>query len=422
MSYKKTVLSTLLVTFLLLGATAFAMNLQNGTNANDGGSQVDEDLMEQYTGLAPAAASTQMSIAAPGINPNGGGIMPLSAPSKTMYGYNAYASGSPEPEGPVYFALDNPGDVTSLAPTTSPGFISGGTWTNDDRWIGCRYSNGDLWEIDPSNGDMTSIGGGGAGLNGLAFNPVTEELYGAASYDLYEIDIDNGAQTHIGAFGGTSVMIGIAFDSNGVLYGWDVMDDKLWTIDTSTGAATEVGPLMAGAQSLNLLYAQDGAFDYETDTLYLTAWTVSPTSSGNLYECDEDTGDCTLVGAHEGGMEITASAIPYESGAIEMDVDIKPKTLNQKSNGKWVTVHLELSGGHDVNDIDISTVELEGIPADWGNVEGDSLMVKFSRAAVIDYISNVLGIAEGDVELTVTANLLDGTALEGSDTIRVIHG
>jgi hypothetical protein len=49
-------------------------------------------------------------------------------------------------------------------------------------------------------------------------------------------------------------------------------------------------------------------------------------------------------------------------------------------------------------------------------------MVKFSRAAVIDYISNVLGIAEGDVELTVTANLLDGTALEGSDTIRVIHG
>jgi hypothetical protein len=358
-----------------------------------------------------------MSANSPGNDPEKG--MMSSPGNKTMYGYCTYGSCT---QGPLSFPLTDPGTITSLAPTVSPNFLAGGTWTNDQRWIGSEYNTGALWEVDPTSGAMTSIGGGNVSLNGLAFNPVTEKLYGAANYDLYEVDINTGAQTIVGAYDGPGLMIGIAFDSNGVLYGWDINEDKLWTVDTSTGNATEVGPLMAGNQSMNLNYAQDGAFDYETDTLYLTTYLLSPDYGSYLYECDEDTAVCTLIGAFDGGAQVTASVIPYDSGSLETDVDIKPKTLNLKSKGKWITVHIELSGGHDVNDIDVDTVELEGISADWGNVEGDRLMVKFSRAAVIEYITTVLGITDGDVELTVTGNLNDGTPIGGSDTIRVIHG
>jgi hypothetical protein len=84
----------------------------------------------------------------------------------------------------------------------------------------------------------------------------------------YEYDPETGVQTEIGTVGGSIYYtIGMAFDSEGVLWGWDVATDQLFTIDTETGEATVVASL-----SLNLNYGQDGDFHRETgnDVLYLT--------------------------------------------------------------------------------------------------------------------------------------------------------
>ena len=44
----------------------------------------------------------------------------------------------------------------------------------------------------------------------------------------------------------------------------------------------------------------------------------------------------------------------------------------------------------DVNDIDITTIMLEDvIPAKWGDVQGTTLMVKFDRSEVEDYIVKI---------------------------------
>lgn len=185
-------------------------------------------------------------------------------------------------------------------------FFSGGTWTNDGRYLCCMYENGTLYDINPKTLEACAIGDGGVSLNGLAYNPVTERLYGASSQDLYEINITTGEQTYIGAFGIDDVkhMIAIAFDIDGICYGWDVCGEaSLYKINTSTGEATIVGGM-----GINLCYAQDGAFDYETDILYLTAYT--PGMGGWLLECDEDTGECYLLGFFQG--EATAHAISYE--------------------------------------------------------------------------------------------------------------
>ena len=113
---------------------------------------------------------------------------------------------------------------------------------------------------------------------------------------------------------------------------------------------------------------------------------------------------------------------------ISATVDIKPSTLNLKDKGRYMTCLIELPEGYDVGDINVLTIELNdticvfSCPAGIGDSDNDTipdLMVKLDRQSVIAYISNQ-GIKYGNVILTVTGNLKDGTAFEGSDIIRVI--
>jgi len=224
---------------------------------------------------------------------------------KTAYGYIAFSGSSGHPEGPCYFDLDEPGDITSLAPTQSTYFLTGGTWTCDDRWFGSEYNSGILWEIDPETGDMWSIGGGGIDCS-LSYNPVNEKFYSVCG------SIINSEGELICDLSDESIyLIDIAFDRCGILYGWDY--DNLWIIDIETCEATLVGPL-----GIDIGYGGYGHFDYDTDILYISTYT----SSGKLYECDEDTGECTLVGNFEGGAEITALAIPYNCSNHPPDAPI----------------------------------------------------------------------------------------------------
>ncbi|UCF07340.1 MAG: hypothetical protein JSW28_06705 [Thermoplasmata archaeon] len=125
------------------------------------------------------------------------------------------------------------------------------------------------------------------------------------------------------------------------------------------------------------------------------------------YQNAEDFGDIIIMDA--GPCQVPA------------DIEIGPETLNLKSNGKWITCHIDLMEGYDENDIDISTVaitEIDGnpvnIPAAWGQMENDRLMVKFDRSDVQDACS------PGDVEITVTGEFTTGGTFGGTGTIKVI--
>ena len=220
---------------------------------------------------------------------------------KIAYGYIADNGSSGHPEGPCYFYLDDPGNITSLKPTSSNNSLAGGTWTSDGRWLGCEYDSGCLWEINPETGDMLSIGSGGTSCNGLAWDPNYDRLYATDGSNLIEYNIETGEQELIGSHGQSGkTMVGLVINLDGVCYAWDVRfsgNAKLYTIDLETGEATEVADM-----GINLIYAGDGDIDYDTDILYITG-------NGQLFKFDEGNG--TIVRDFEGGALITCFAIPY---------------------------------------------------------------------------------------------------------------
>jgi hypothetical protein len=122
----------------------------------------------------------------------------------------------------------------------------------------------------------------------------------------------------------------------------------------------------------------------------------------------------------DGRPRVTGAAVDmgaYES-PISAEVDINPNTLNLASKGNWISCNIRLPDGYDVADIDPDSVYLEflenKVQAESVQVDGQAATAKFSRSQVQDIIDI------GQVELTITGELTDGTVFEGTDVIRVI--
>jgi len=106
-----------------------------------------------------------------------------------------------------------------------------------------------------------------------------------------------------------------------------------------------------------------------------------------------------------------------EDEILEASIDIDPDTFNLNSKGRWITAYIDLPIDYDVNDILIDPIMLEdAIPAEWGDAQNDTLMVKFDRSDVEDLL------IPGAYHLKVTGELTGGKIFEGySDEIRVIQ-
>ena len=116
------------------------------------------------------------------------------------------------------------------------------------------------------------------------------------------------------------------------------------------------------------------------------------------------------------GGRIDMGAYEY-SPPIPAEVRIVPRTINLTSKGKWISCYIWLPEDCDVADIDPNSVVLED------EIQAESLVideqeqiaiVRFSRLEVQDIL------APGEVGLTVSGKLTDGTVFEGRDIIKVI--
>ncbi len=102
---------------------------------------------------------------------------------------------------------------------------------------------------------------------------------------------------------------------------------------------------------------------------------------------------------------------------IYAEIEIKPNTLNLSSKGKWLTCHIWLPEDYNVADVNSESVRLQDeVQPDWiwFNEQQQVAMARFSRSEIAEILE------PGDVELTVTGFLDDGSYFIGTDTIRVI--
>ena len=109
----------------------------------------------------------------------------------------------------------------------------------------------------------------------------------------------------------------------------------------------------------------------------------------------------------------------------EVEVSITPERLklSGKQGGSWVTCQITLPEDCDPEEVGRNDVLLEGkiSPFRVGvcfDDEGNSFLIaNFVKENVIELLKETG--QTGDVELTVTVELEDGTVLEGSDVIKV---
>jgi len=116
------------------------------------------------------------------------------------------------------------------------------------------------------------------------------------------------------------------------------------------------------------------------------------------------------------GGRIDMGAYEY-SPPISAEVRIVPRTINLQSKGKWISCHIWLPENYNVADIDPNSVLL------GDEIEAKSIQVDEQQQVAIarfdrEDVESILDI--GEVDLTITGRLTDGTVFEGTDVIRVI--
>jgi hypothetical protein len=125
-----------------------------------------------------------------------------------------------------------------------------------------------LGTINLTSGAFTGVvacppGGVATSWTGLAIDPFLGIFYASTPSDLYTIDPTTGVATLIGPFG-TTLMIEIAINMNGAMYGHDIGTDSIYSINKSTGTAS-----LIGATGYNANFAQGMDFDNQDGTLYI---------------------------------------------------------------------------------------------------------------------------------------------------------
>jgi hypothetical protein len=232
-----------------------------------------------------------------------------------FYCYIAYDPSSALPNGPATSFLELPGDVTSLASHAGQNFVAGGTWGYGNRWFGGVYGDNTLITLDTITGARTVIGNMGIAITGLAFDYSTNTMYAVAwgtTSSLYKINILNGTATLVGVCD-TTLLINLACDLSGNLFSLGMTTDYLYSINTTTGDATTIGPVGFDAR-----YAQDMEFDQNSGILYMAAYN-NTVGAGELRTVNTSTGATTLIGPFANDAEITGMAIPYNTALPAAD-------------------------------------------------------------------------------------------------------
>jgi predicted outer membrane repeat protein len=117
------------------------------------------------------------------------------------------------------------------------------------------------------------------------------------------------------------------------------------------------------------------------------------------------------------GCRIDMGAFEYMK-LLPAEVSFVPHNINLANKGRWITCYIRLPQSYNIADIDFCVLlpEYEIEPEQFlFNEEKQVVVARFNY----EQLQGILGI--GAVELTINAQLTDGTVFEGTDVIKVIN-
>jgi hypothetical protein len=293
---------------------------------------------------------------------------------------------------------------------------------------------------EPINYTFTGTATGS--VNGAVFSSADVTITASADsanvlfdgYNIYQV-IPSSAMINIAGIGSGTLTSGIVvFNQQAFNYSFAGLQQDYMDIVTVEGLEletydlkTSIGPLSPGYLSIygslnipttmgTVVISSSGDFTFQADVQNVV--NVDNDSDGVLDA--NDACDNTPLGEV---VDETGCSIGEAVSSITADIEFRPRTLNKKSKGRWVGVFIELPQGYDVNEIDRSSIVLEGsIPASprsyrIGDHDRDGipdLAVKFRRSDVIAVLP------EADEEPLTVSGTVGTMSFEGVDSIRVI--
>lgn len=201
---------------------------------------------------------------------------------------------------------------------------------------------------------------------------------------------------------------------NGILYGENT------TGDIAFFTSDETLSLCLGSPE-GYFYAEPWRNEDEEDHALVF---INPNATGYIIAWE----DKQNLGDHD-FQDLILEVLPL---AVNVDVCYRPRTLNLKSRGRWITAIVKLPKEYEAENVNISSITLNGtVPADSKHYatfdceELHLLILKFNRTAVIELIKSSLEDIDykkrAEVWLTITGNFSDGLPFQGTNRIRVIH-
>lgn len=262
-----------------------------------------------------------------------------------------------------------------------------------------------LGTLNLANGAFTAIGlvsgvPAGDNMSGLAIDPSTGTAYlsgiSAAGMNLYTLNLTTAAATLIANNPAHTLMIDISMNCEGVLYGHDINNDSIYTINTATAATTIVG-----ATGVNSNFAQGMDFDNADGTLY--AYTYQSQGTNQYGTINLATGALTPLsvndplGEYEGATQ-TVCAVVAEPG---LEVSKTPASQDVTSGGNAdFTITVTNTGDADLANVNVSDPL---VPA------CDNAIGAMTISETVSYSCTDVGVTSSYTNvITVTSDLATG--------------
>jgi len=183
---------------------------------------------------------------------------------------------------------------------------------------------GVLFTIDPASGAvLTTVGplddaaGNNYGIGALKYHPITDIFYGATTTSsptdpnyLVIVDPATALVIPIGPFGVGALLTDIAIDPmTGIMYGVSGNNQKFYTVNTTTGLATQAGSTLLGfqnggglaADSTGALFGVDNFSFYSYNKTNGNATLIGATGLGNLVKAADFDSNNVFYGLEGGG-------------------------------------------------------------------------------------------------------------------------